>query len=140
MEFWTTDITTDIDIYLYDDFDGTTLSNLIDSKLDNSFSEAGYHSVELDTPVPVSVGDDVLLADGAVVGITGNEVITFNAAGSINVTGATVDVDGAFTASTIASDGAVSGTTITGTGKLSTTVTTEQLRLNYDAFSNNAYK
>lgn len=81
----------------------------------------------------VTVGDDILLADGAVVGITGNEVMTFNAAGSINFTGASVDVDGAFTASTVASDGAVSGTTITGTGKLSTVVTTEQFRLGYDA-------
>jgi hypothetical protein len=59
----------------------------------------------------VQVGDDVLLADGAVVGITGNEVITFNAAGSINVTGAIMDVDGAFTAGTVTSDGTVAGTT-----------------------------
>jgi len=65
----------------------------------------------------VAVGDDVLLADGAVVGITGNEVITFNAAGSINVTGATMDVDGAFTASTIAADTTISGTAITGTAE-----------------------
>jgi C1A family cysteine protease len=60
VEFWTTDITSDIDIYLYDDFDGANLSNLLASKLNNSFSEAGYHSVELDTPVPVSTGDDVI--------------------------------------------------------------------------------
>ena len=76
----------------------------------------------------VSVGDDVLLADGAVVGITGNEVITFLAAGSINFTGATVDVDGAFTASSVASDGAVSGTTGTFTGEL-----TGMLDINIDA-------
>jgi hypothetical protein len=44
-----------------------------------------------------------------------------------------VDVDGDFTAGTVASDGAVSGTTITGTGKISTLLTTEQLRLSYDA-------
>jgi len=85
------------------------------------------------TTSDISVGDDVLLADGAVLGITGNEVITFNEAGSINFTGATVDIDGAFTASSVVSDGAVSGTTITGTAKISTTATTEQLRLNYDA-------
>ena len=42
-----------------------------------------------------------------------NEIITFNAAGSINVSGATMDVDGAFTATTVTSDGAVGGTTIT---------------------------
>jgi len=60
VEFWTTDITTDVDVYLYDDFDGTNLSNLLASKLNSSFSEAGYHSVALDSPVPMSVGDDVI--------------------------------------------------------------------------------
>jgi hypothetical protein len=68
---------------------------------------------QLTTTDDISVTDDVLLSDGSVVGITGNEVITFNAAGSINVTGATMDVDGAFTASTVTSDGAVSGTSVT---------------------------
>ncbi len=66
----------------------------------------------------LSAGDDVLLADGSVVGITGNEVITFNAAGSINFTGATVDIDGAFSASSVASDGDVSGTTGTFTSTI----------------------
>jgi C1A family cysteine protease len=60
VEFWTTDITTDVDVYLYDDFDGANLSNLLASKLNNSFDEAGYHSVEMDTPVPISTGDDVV--------------------------------------------------------------------------------
>jgi len=60
VEFWTTDVTTDIEVYIYDDFDGTNLSNLLASKLDNNFSEAGYHSVEVDTPLPVTTGDDVI--------------------------------------------------------------------------------
>jgi hypothetical protein len=68
---------------------------------------------QLTTTDDISVTDDVLLSDGSVVGITGNEVITFDAAGTINVTGATMDVDGAFTASTVTSDGAVSGTSVT---------------------------
>jgi len=67
----------------------------------------------LDVAQDVDVGDDILLADGAVIGIAGNEVITWNAAGSINFTGATVDIDGAFTAGSVASDATVSGTTIT---------------------------
>ena len=58
----------------------------------------------------ISVGDDILLADGAVVGITGNEVITFNAGGSINFSGASVDIDGASTASSYVSDGDVTAT------------------------------
>ncbi len=56
VEFWTTDVTTDIDIYIYDDFDGSNLSNLLASKLNNSFEEAGYHSVLLDSPVEPSWG------------------------------------------------------------------------------------
>jgi len=60
VEFWTTDVTTDIDVYIYDDFDGTNLSNLLASKLNNSFNEAGYHSAELNTPLPVTAGDDVI--------------------------------------------------------------------------------
>jgi len=66
-------------------------------------SDAGVSGVDL------SASNDVLLADGAVVGITGNEVITFNAAGSINFTGATVDIDGALTAASVASDANVTG-------------------------------
>lgn len=60
VEFWTTDVTTDVDVYIYDDFDGTTLSNLLAQKLNNSFSEAGYHSVTLDPPLAVTSGDDVI--------------------------------------------------------------------------------
>jgi len=41
VEFWTTDRTTDVDVYLYDDFDGATLSNLLWSSLDHTFDEAG---------------------------------------------------------------------------------------------------
>ena len=60
VEFWTTDITTDVDVNIYDDFDGTSPSNLLASDLDNSFSEAGYHSVELASPLPVTSGNDVI--------------------------------------------------------------------------------
>ena len=60
VEFWTADATTDVDVYIYDDFNGTAASNLLAQKLNNSFNEAGYHSVELDTPLPVTSGDDVI--------------------------------------------------------------------------------
>ncbi len=59
VEFWTTDKAT-ADVYLYDDFDGTTLSNKLAEKLGNSFDEAGYHSVQLDSPVAVTNGNDVV--------------------------------------------------------------------------------
>jgi C1A family cysteine protease len=58
VELWTTDATTDVDVYLYDDF-GTAPNNLLASKLNSSFGEAGYHSVALDSRVTVSNGDAV---------------------------------------------------------------------------------
>lgn len=53
VEFWTTDKTTDVDVYIYDNFDGTTLSNLLWSSLDHSFSEAGYHGVAIIPPMNI---------------------------------------------------------------------------------------
>jgi C1A family cysteine protease len=60
VEFWTTDATTDVDVYVYGGFDGVTLSNKLAEVLDNSYSEAGYHSVELSSPVRVNNGDEVV--------------------------------------------------------------------------------
>jgi C1A family cysteine protease len=60
VDFWTTDETTDVDVYLYDDFDGTTLGNLLWSSLNHSFAEPGYHGVLVDPPVAVAAGDDVV--------------------------------------------------------------------------------
>ncbi len=68
VEFWTTDQTTDVDVYLYDSFDGSNLGTLLAQKLNNTFNEAGYHSVALDSPVAVSNGSDVV----AVVRVTNN--------------------------------------------------------------------
>lgn len=62
VEFWTNDVTTDIDIFIYDDFDGSNLSTLLASKLNSSFTEAGYHSVSLDSPLQLSSGDPVYVA------------------------------------------------------------------------------
>lgn len=58
VEFWTNDATPDIDVYLYDDFGGSTPSNLLASEMDYSFENAGYHSIELSTPVEMTSGDD----------------------------------------------------------------------------------
>ncbi|MCD6161254.1 MAG: T9SS type A sorting domain-containing protein [candidate division Zixibacteria bacterium] len=59
VELWTTDITTDIDIYIYDDFDGTNLANLLASKENSSFNEAGYHSIALTTPLTLTNADPI---------------------------------------------------------------------------------
>ena len=60
VEFWTTDATTDVDVYLYDDFDGTAPSNLLWSSLNHSFAEAGYHGVAVNPPLAVTGGNDVV--------------------------------------------------------------------------------
>ncbi|MGD2145234.1 MAG: C1 family peptidase [Anaerolineae bacterium] len=60
VEFWTTDATTDVDVYVFGGFNGLTLSNKLAEVLNNSYSEAGYHSVELNSPVQVNNGDDVV--------------------------------------------------------------------------------
>jgi len=62
IEFWTTDLTTDIDIYVYDNFVDGTLSTLLGSKLNSSFAEAGYHSVALDAPIQLTNGEDFYVA------------------------------------------------------------------------------
>ena len=59
VEFWTNDVTTDIDIYIYDSFDGATLSSPIVTSLDHSFGEAGYHSVALSSPPQIAAGNDI---------------------------------------------------------------------------------
>jgi len=60
VEFYTTDATTDVDVYIYNDFDGTAPTNLLWSSLDYSFAEAGYHGVAVDPPLVVTGGDDVI--------------------------------------------------------------------------------
>ncbi len=60
IEFWTTDATTDVDVFLYREFDGDALSGLLASKLDSRFGEAGYHSVRFDAPIRVAQGQEVV--------------------------------------------------------------------------------
>jgi C1A family cysteine protease len=62
VEFWTTDVTTDVDVYVYDSFGGSRLSDLLASELDNSFGEMGYMSVELSTPISLSAGNAIYVA------------------------------------------------------------------------------
>lgn len=59
VEVWTLDATTDVDVYIYDDFGGGTPSNLLTSQPNASFPLPGYHSVELSTPIDVDSGEDI---------------------------------------------------------------------------------
>lgn len=60
VEFWTTAVSTTVDVYLYDSFDGTTLGTKLGEGPSTTYNEAGYHSVELNSPVAVISGDDVV--------------------------------------------------------------------------------
>jgi C1A family cysteine protease len=62
VEFWTSDVTTDIDVYIYDDFNGGNLNALLASSMDHSFEEVGYHSVVLPQPVEVTMSQDIYVA------------------------------------------------------------------------------
>jgi len=61
VEFWTADRTTDVDIYLYDRWEGNP-RGLLRSISELSFAEAGYHSVALDPPLLLPAGDEVIIA------------------------------------------------------------------------------
>jgi len=62
VEFWTTDATTDVDVYVYDTFSGGVLSGLLASSPNHAFAEAGYHHVELASPLGLSLGQDFYIA------------------------------------------------------------------------------
>ncbi|MFH2052246.1 MAG: C1 family peptidase [bacterium] len=62
VEFWTTDVTPDVDVFIYSTFSGGTLSNLVASSVDHSFAEPGYHFVELAAPLNVGAGQTVYVA------------------------------------------------------------------------------
>ena len=66
----------------------------------------------------IEVTDDILMLNGGIIGITGNEIITFNADGTITVSGAIFDVDGAFTATSVTSDNNVAGLTYGSDGSI----------------------
>jgi C1A family cysteine protease len=59
VEFWVGDATSDVDIYVYDDFTGVVPENLMASSLNHSFGFGGYRSVVLAEPLPLSPGDAV---------------------------------------------------------------------------------
>lgn len=60
VEVWTNDVTTDVDIKLYESFNGTSPQNMLWQSNNHAFTEAGYHSVPLPTPLPVAAGGTVV--------------------------------------------------------------------------------
>lgn len=68
VEFWTTDGATDVDVYIYDGFDGNNLTGELARQENNVIEEYGYHSIQLSSPVEVSADEDIYV----VVKITNN--------------------------------------------------------------------
>ncbi len=62
VEFWTSDATVDVDVYVYANFSGGALSTLRMSSLDNSFAEPGYHYVQFIEPLALTAGEDFYVA------------------------------------------------------------------------------
>jgi hypothetical protein len=62
VEFYTTDVTTDVDVYVYDTYSGGALGSLLTSKLNLSFPEAGLHSVPLDDTLEIPQSDQIFVA------------------------------------------------------------------------------
>jgi C1A family cysteine protease len=60
VEFWTTDRTLDVDVFVYDSFNGAEPSTLLFEKENLCYDEAGYHSVRLDPPLRLRAGDEVV--------------------------------------------------------------------------------
>ena len=61
IEFWATDFCTDVDVELFANFDGSTLSNpLPNSAVNNlTYDDAGYYSIEFDQEVSLAGGDPI---------------------------------------------------------------------------------
>ncbi len=62
VEFFTTDTTTDVDVFVYGTFNGSTTSNLLASSLNHSFAEPGYHYVQLDPLLELTAGQTIHVA------------------------------------------------------------------------------
>jgi hypothetical protein len=61
VDFWTRNINATYKVRIYDDFNGTTLSNLLRSQ-DGSCTKKGYYSIPLASPLPVTAANDIFIA------------------------------------------------------------------------------
>jgi C1A family cysteine protease len=61
VEFWTVDLTSDVDLYIYDDFDGRSTGQLLWNSVNLSYDSAGYHGVAIEPPLAIYAGDEVVV-------------------------------------------------------------------------------
>ena len=62
VDFWATSAPTTYTIYVYEDFDGSVLSNLTAGPVSGTVTESGYYSINLPSPPPVAMGDPFYIA------------------------------------------------------------------------------
>ena len=62
VDFWATSAPTTYTIYVYDDFDGTNLSNPLAGPVSGTVTGSGYYSIELPSPPPASMSDPIYIA------------------------------------------------------------------------------
>ncbi|UCF05496.1 MAG: hypothetical protein JSV33_00220, partial [bacterium] len=62
VDFWATGSPTTYAVYVYDDFSGGTLSNLLAGPIGGTVQEAGYYSVDLVSPLQLTIGDMIYVA------------------------------------------------------------------------------
>jgi C1A family cysteine protease len=56
---WTSDQTTDVDVFVYGAFDGNTLSGLLWQGQNYTFQYAGYHTIPISPSLPITLGQDI---------------------------------------------------------------------------------
>ncbi|MBN2069993.1 MAG: hypothetical protein JW814_00945 [Candidatus Krumholzibacteriota bacterium] len=61
VDFWAVAAPGTYTVKVFDDFNGSSLSNLLAGPIVKSISEEGYYSVKLTTPIPLTMGDDIYL-------------------------------------------------------------------------------
>jgi len=61
VELWTSAPTSDVDVYIYDSFDGRSPSSLLWSKENLHFDYMGYYYIPVDRSLAVTSGDDVFV-------------------------------------------------------------------------------
>ncbi|HER43767.1 MAG TPA: hypothetical protein ENO08_04840, partial [Candidatus Eisenbacteria bacterium] len=62
VSFWATGSPTNYTMYVYDDFSGGSLGNLLAGPVSGVFNEEGYYTVDLPSPLQLATGDRIYIA------------------------------------------------------------------------------
>ncbi len=62
VDIWAVSNPTSYNIYIYDDFDGSSLSSLLVGPISGTVDDAGYYSIDLPSPLQLTQGDAIYIA------------------------------------------------------------------------------